>query len=227
MIGSITATWAGVKISGAQWLQMISTAFSPVLGSPEGVAGAAALLSSIGSLVLPTSWYNGIAAALNTAATVLGAIPAIIGLLAIFVQTARAMDTPAGWNPIGSAVGAPTIAATGAIASYGGNGGLCADAYGPTGAPISQVVAVNTCDGSADQEWTVWSDSTVTNGGMCMGIGAPARWAGGWPLQLTACSSSAYQKWTQQYTAFEPPRCTTSTPGCVPPIRPGTPLPAP
>ena len=35
VIGSITATWAGVKISGAQWLQMISTAFSPVLGSPE------------------------------------------------------------------------------------------------------------------------------------------------------------------------------------------------
>jgi len=98
----------------------------------------------------------------------------------------------------------PTIEATGAIASAAGSGGLCADAYGAGGAPVElQVVAVNTCDDSADQYWTVWSNGTVTNGGLCLGFGAPASWAGGWPLQLDGCSGGSSEEWSQEYTPFE------------------------
>jgi hypothetical protein len=204
VIAGITATWAGATVSNAQWLQMISATFTPLLASSQGQAAAAVLLSWIGSKILPGNWYSGISAALNAASTVLGSTPAIVGLLAIFIGVVRATDTAAGWNPIGSAAGVPTIDATGAIASAGGSGSLCADAYGAGGAPAdSQVVAVNTCDGSADQAWTVWSNGTVTNGGLCLVFGGPARWAGGWPLQLNECSGGGSQEWSQEYSPFE------------------------
>jgi len=203
-IAVMTATWHGATIARAQWLQMLAAVFAPVVASEQGRAGGAVLLSWLGSKVLPGAGYNAIAAALITAAAVLGSVPAMIGLFAIFIQTVLAMDTPAGWNPLGSGLGFPTIEATGAIASAGGNGGLCADAYGAGGTPAtSQIVAVNTCDDSADQAWTVWSNGTVTNAGLCLVFGGPARWAGGWPLQLNECSGDSRQEWSQEYTPFE------------------------
>ncbi|HTU72990.1 MAG TPA: arabinofuranosidase catalytic domain-containing protein [Trebonia sp.] len=89
--------------------------------------------------------------------------------------------------------------ATGYGAAGSGLPGECMDAYGSSnGASPGQVVAINGCNGSLSQDWTAWSDGTVTAWGLCLDTGGGTSAAGTPLADLETCSGAASQVWAQQ-----------------------------
>ena len=91
----------------------------------------------------------------------------------------------------------PTATGYGPVGS--GLSGECMDAYGSSnGASPGQIVAINGCNGNQAQEWTPWSDGTVTAWGLCLDTNGGTSAAGTPLVDLGTCSGAASQVWAQQ-----------------------------
>jgi hypothetical protein len=88
----------------------------------------------------------------------------------------------------------PTVTDYGPVGSA--VSGECMDAYGSSdGASPGQAAAINGCNGNLAQDWTVWSDDTVSAWGLC--LDASGSHAGAL-AELEDCDGAASQVWTPQ-----------------------------
>lgn len=89
----------------------------------------------------------------------------------------------------------PGVTFTGVIRS--GIAGKCLDAYN-NGNTNGTVVDLYTCNGGANQKWTVTDGGTVVGrqSGLCLDVTGQAT-ANGSPLELYTCNGGSNQKWTR------------------------------
>jgi Alpha-L-arabinofuranosidase B, catalytic/Ricin-type beta-trefoil lectin domain len=81
---------------------------------------------------------------------------------------------------------------------------LCMDAYGVTGgrAAPGQAVAINSCDGSANQDFDYYPDGMVSVYGLCMAPGGGTSSIGTPLVTLEPCDGSADEHWVQSGQAL-------------------------
>ncbi len=81
---------------------------------------------------------------------------------------------------------------------------LCLDAYGASGGEASpgQVVAVNSCNGTENQEFDYYSDGMVSDYGMCLSPGGGTSSLGTPLLTLEPCTGATNQQWIQSGAAL-------------------------
>ena len=91
--------------------------------------------------------------------------------------------------------GAQYVSSFGTVANNSSN---CMDAYGSSGgASPGQLVAINTCNGNAAQNWTVGANGTVMVWDLCLDSAGGGTDSSGDPLvTLQLCDSSSTQLWT-------------------------------
>ena len=108
------------------------------------------------------------------------------------------------FNAVLAAMGLPVARATGTIidSALGTPSLQCMDAYDANGTPFEgDPAAINLCSSSqdADQDWEVWSNGEVSNGGLCLDI-TGASWRTLAKLELWECQGSWNQTWSQKKT---------------------------
>src|ERR1700722_7328735 len=107
----------------------------------------------------------------------------------------------------------PTQVAEGAVinTSLGGPAYQCADDWQAGGAAEnSNPVAINVCNSSDEQNWIVWSNYDLTNGGECLDV-TNASWWPKAPLEMYMCNGQWNQVWYQAYTLFGSPMLRNSS----------------
>ena len=83
---------------------------------------------------------------------------------------------------------------TGTVVTAGS--GDCMDAYQAGGNPsVGQIAAINACAVTADQNWTEWSNGTITNGGLCLDDNGDSNAADNAVVNLQACNGGYTQLW--------------------------------
>jgi hypothetical protein len=203
-LAAVNFTWWGAKLLGDEAAAIITASASASLFGGLTAVLAPTFTQSVAVLGGKFSgWLPGALAAVTAW------IPSWSTVASFFTGMWQQVSSVSvtGWNAIMVALGLPTVRATGAFSSLAGS--LCADAYGAGGLPvIQQSVTVNNCNGTADQYWVVWSNGTVTNGGLCLTVSGSTPntnynpWRPANPLNLYTCGGSNYQQWNETYTSY-------------------------
>jgi hypothetical protein len=101
----------------------------------------------------------------------------------------------------------PTQVAEGAVVntSLGGPAYQCVDDWQADGTPDDgNPAAINVCNSSDDQDWIVWSNDELTNGGLCLDVTGASWWPKD-PLEMYMCNGQWNQVWYQQYSLLATP----------------------
>jgi hypothetical protein len=118
-----------------------------------------------------------------------------------FVADINAQATTATMNTVFAANGLPTVVGEGNIVDteLGTPSYQCMDAWQAAGLPVDHdAVAINLCNSSADENWIVWSNDTLSNGGLCLNITGES-YSMKTPLELNDCDGERIQQWRQSW----------------------------
>ena len=107
----------------------------------------------------------------------------------------------------------PQMVAEGAVInkSLGGPAYQCVDDWQAGGAAENgNPATINVCNSSDDQDWILWSNYALTNGGECLDVTGASWWPKA-PLEMYMCSGKWNQVWYQKYTLFGTPQVRNSS----------------
>ena len=131
-------------------------------------------------------------------------------LRVVFVTTPGTVPTV---NTALALANMPQIVAEGAVTntSLGGPAYQCVDDWQAGGAPENgNPATINVCNSSDDQDWILWSNYALTNGGECLDVTGASWWPKA-PLEMYMCNGQWNQVWYQAYTLFRSPMLRNSS----------------
>jgi hypothetical protein len=207
---SLNDLWSGMAPTGAEWAKIFTFAATNV-GAAFLTAKYAApwmlqYITGFGSVIV-----GAIQVLFNGAEPWLGPAPGDVNATATAAETAfdfvtdiSQQATTATINAVFAANGLPTVVAEGNVVdtALGSPAYQCMDAWQASGLPVDHdPVAINLCNSSADENWIVWSNNTLSNGGLCLDV-TGANWRSNAPLELDQCDGQGIQRWVQDWMFF-------------------------
>jgi hypothetical protein len=205
---SLNDLWGGSPPAGAEWAKIFTFAVTNV--------GAAFLVGKYAApwMLKYIAGFGSIVAGLIQQAFTgvnpwLGPTPGDVNATATAAQTAgdfvaaiSQQATTSTINTVFAANGLPTVVAQGNVVDteLGTPQFQCMDAWQASGLPINtDPVAINLCNSNPDENWVVWSNDAVSNGGLCLDITGNSG-SHKTPLELFECNGQGNQAWKQGWT---------------------------
>jgi hypothetical protein len=197
--GVLIATWYGIQIASGGWVAIVVAVLSTGLFSGYGLSAVTPWILAVGGYLAvklrsgSQAMYNGLKYWLPKIWSIVsGAFGSLIGK-AVAVTASL-------WNSRAAAAGLPTMAAEGPVQDNAlGTRAECMTVWGSRPYPYSgEAVAINTCNGGLEQQWTEWSNGELTNGGLCLDITNDS-FASRSPLEVYECHGGGNQAWEQKW----------------------------